>query len=115
MLLQRLIGRAAAILIVCLFGTNVSYVAALPPHTPGTSQLGGWVYIDRNNDGEINFAKIIIALLPARQSSATKNLPILRHGSAGSRQGGPWYWTLRGNWGGSVGLRVHVANAVLKF
>ena len=56
MLLQRLIGRAAAILFVCLFGTNVSFVAAQPPHTLGKSQLGGWVYIDRNNDGEINFA-----------------------------------------------------------
>ncbi len=55
MLLQRLIGRAAAILIVCLFGTNASYVAA-QPHTLGKSQLGGWVYIDRNNDGDLNFS-----------------------------------------------------------
>ena len=31
---------------------------------------------------------MIIALVPARQSSATKNLPILRHGCAGSGQGG---------------------------
>lgn len=54
MLLQRL-WRAAAILIVCLFGTNVSYVAA-QPHTLGLSQLGGWVYIDRNNDGDLAFA-----------------------------------------------------------
>jgi hypothetical protein len=56
MLLQRLLRRAAAILIVCLFGTNVSYVAAGIPPTAGTGQLGGWVYIDRNNDGDINFA-----------------------------------------------------------
>jgi hypothetical protein len=56
MLLQRLTRRAAAILIVCLLGTKVSYVAAQPPHTPGTSQLGGWVYIDRNNDGDLAFA-----------------------------------------------------------
>jgi hypothetical protein len=55
MLLHRPLGRAAPILFVCLFGTNVSYVAA-QPHTPGTSQLGGWVYIDRNNDGDLAFA-----------------------------------------------------------
>jgi SdrD B-like domain len=54
MLLRRPFGRAAAILIVCLFGTNVSFVAA-QPHTPGTAQLGGWVYIDRNNDGDLAF------------------------------------------------------------
>jgi len=54
MLLHRPLGRVAPILIVCLFGTNVSFVAA-QPHTPGTSQLGGWVYIDRNNDGDIAF------------------------------------------------------------
>jgi hypothetical protein len=54
MLLHRPRGRAAAILIACLFGTNLSYVAA-QPHTPGTSQLGGWVYIDRNDDGELAF------------------------------------------------------------
>jgi len=58
MLLERLARRAAAIVIVCLFGTNVSYVAAGEPPSPtnGTSRLGGWVYIDRNNDGVINFA-----------------------------------------------------------
>jgi hypothetical protein len=55
MLLQRPLRRAAAILLLCLFGTNTSFVAA-QPHTPGMSQLGGWVYIDRNNDGDINFS-----------------------------------------------------------
>jgi hypothetical protein len=57
MLLKRLARRAAAILIVCLFGTNVSFVAAgEPPNFPtGTGVLGGWVYIDRNNDGALNF------------------------------------------------------------
>jgi uncharacterized protein (TIGR03382 family) len=55
MLLQRPLRRAAALLMLCLFGTNSSFVAA-QPHTPGTSQLGGWVYIDRNNDGDINFS-----------------------------------------------------------
>jgi hypothetical protein len=55
MLLQRLSRRAAAILIVCLIGTNVSYVAA-QTHIPGKSELGGWVYIDKNNDGQVNFA-----------------------------------------------------------
>jgi hypothetical protein len=57
MLLKRLARRAAAILIVCLYGTNVSYVAAgVPNPQPGKSQLGGWVFIDRNNDGIVNFA-----------------------------------------------------------
>jgi hypothetical protein len=55
MLLKRLARRAAAIVIVCLIGTNVSYVAAGDPPTPGNSLLGGWVYIDRNNDGILNF------------------------------------------------------------
>ncbi len=55
MLLQRLCRRAAPILFACLIGTNASFVAA-QPHTPGTSQLGGWVYIDRNNDGDIAFS-----------------------------------------------------------
>jgi hypothetical protein len=55
MLLHRPLGRVAAILIACLFGTNISYVAA-QPHTPGKSQLGGWVYIDRNNDGDLAFS-----------------------------------------------------------
>jgi hypothetical protein len=55
MLLKRLSMRAAAILIVCLIGTNVSYVAA-QTHTPGKSQLGGWVYIDSNNDGQLAFS-----------------------------------------------------------
>jgi hypothetical protein len=56
MLLHRPLGRAAAILIVCLFGTNVSPVAAGESPPIGTSQLGGWVYIDRNNDGDLAFA-----------------------------------------------------------
>jgi len=54
MLLKRLKRRAAAILMLCLFGTNVSFVAA-QTRTPGKSELGGWVYIDRNNDGQIAF------------------------------------------------------------
>jgi hypothetical protein len=53
MLLKRLLGRVAAILIVCLFGTNVSF-AGTPPTM--TSVLAGWVFIDSNNDGELTFA-----------------------------------------------------------
>ena len=51
MLLCRLLRRAALILFVCLLGTNLSNVA-----TAQTSQLGGFVYIDRNNDGVLAFA-----------------------------------------------------------
>jgi hypothetical protein len=53
MLLKRLLRRAAAILIVCLFGTNLSYAGAQPTTT---SVLAGWVYIDQNNDGDLTFA-----------------------------------------------------------
>ena len=52
MSLQRLLGRHL-VLIVCLLGTNTSNVAFA--QTPGQSQLGGWVYIDRNNDGVLAF------------------------------------------------------------
>ena len=55
MLLHRLWGRGHALVIFCLLGTNVSYVAAQTT-APGTSQLAGWVYIDRNNDGVLAFA-----------------------------------------------------------
>jgi hypothetical protein len=55
MLLHRLFRRAAPILAICLLGSRVSNVAA-QMHVPGTSQLGGWTYIDRNNDGNLAFA-----------------------------------------------------------
>jgi hypothetical protein len=54
MLPHRLIGRAHSILVVCLVALIASNAAAA--HIPGFSQLGGYVYIDRNNDGEIAFA-----------------------------------------------------------
>jgi hypothetical protein len=53
MLLHRLFGRARLILIVCLIALPVSNAAAA--HIPGFSQLGGWTYIDRNNDGILAF------------------------------------------------------------
>jgi SdrD B-like domain len=40
-------------LIVCVLGTATSGVAFA--QIPGQSQLGGWVYIDRNNDGVLAF------------------------------------------------------------
>jgi hypothetical protein len=55
MMLHRLLRRVAPFAIVCLFGTSAPHVTAQPPHTPGTAQLGGWVYVDRNNDGVLNF------------------------------------------------------------
>ena len=55
MLLHRLWGRGHALVLFCLLGTNLSYVAAQST-APGHSQLGGWVYIDRNNDGVLAFA-----------------------------------------------------------
>ena len=53
MSLHRLFGRGYSILIVCLLGTIASNAAAAI--IPGTAQLGGWVYIDRNNDGHLAF------------------------------------------------------------
>jgi hypothetical protein len=56
MMLHRLFRRVAPFAIVCLFGANVAHVTAGIPNTPGTAQLGGWVYVDRNNDGDLNFS-----------------------------------------------------------
>ena len=42
------------ILAACLLGMHASNASAA--HIPGLSQLGGWTYIDRNNDGILNFA-----------------------------------------------------------
>jgi SdrD B-like domain len=54
MLLNRLSGWGYSIFVVCLLGTFTSNVTAAT--IPGMSQLGGWVYIDRNNDGHLAFA-----------------------------------------------------------
>jgi hypothetical protein len=56
MLLHRLLRRVAPFVIACLAGTNLTSLATAQPHTPGTAQLGGWVYIDRNNDGDLAFS-----------------------------------------------------------
>jgi hypothetical protein len=53
MLLARLSRRSHSILAVCLVVLVASNAAAV--HVPGKSQLGGWVYIDRNNDGQLAF------------------------------------------------------------
>jgi hypothetical protein len=52
--LHRLLGRGPAILVACALGTFASIAVAQP--NPGLSQLGGYVYIDRNNDGIIAFS-----------------------------------------------------------
>jgi hypothetical protein len=54
MLPNRLLRRSYLILAACLLGMHASNAAAA--HIPGLSQLGGWTYIDRNNDGILNFA-----------------------------------------------------------
>jgi hypothetical protein len=41
-------------LAICLVGGTSS--TAVSAHIPGQSQLGGWVYIDRNNDGVLAFS-----------------------------------------------------------
>ncbi len=53
MTLHRLFRRSYSILAVCILGTLASNAAA---QIPGLSQLGGWVYIDRNNDGHLAFS-----------------------------------------------------------
>jgi hypothetical protein len=52
MSLNRLL-RSHLFLIVCVLATNAKNV--LFAQIPGQSQLGGWVYIDRNNDGVLAF------------------------------------------------------------
>ena len=54
MILHRLSRQGCSILIACLLATIASNATAA--HLAGTSQLGGWVYIDRNNDGHLNFS-----------------------------------------------------------
>ena len=53
MTLNRLSGRRYAILTACLSAAFMSMTAAI--QAQGTAQLGGWVYIDRNNDGILAF------------------------------------------------------------
>jgi SdrD B-like domain len=54
MILHRLFGRGYPIMIACLCGTVTSNATAI--HAQGTAELGGWVYIDRNNDGHLAFS-----------------------------------------------------------
>ena len=50
---HRLMGRGHLMVAVCLLGALASNASAA--HIPGMSQLGGFTYIDRNNDGQIAF------------------------------------------------------------
>jgi len=51
---HRLLGRSCSLFIVaCLVGACAANASAAT--IPGSSQLGGWVYVDRNNDGQIAF------------------------------------------------------------
>jgi hypothetical protein len=52
--MHRLFGRRYSIVLACLVGAVTSYTTAA--HAQGLSQLGGWAYIDRNNDGHLAFA-----------------------------------------------------------
>ncbi len=54
MTLNRLSGRGYFVMTACLAAAFMSMASAT--HAQGTSQLGGWVYIDRNNDGQLAFA-----------------------------------------------------------
>jgi hypothetical protein len=54
MLLHRLSGWGCSFVVVGLLAAFASN--ALAAHIPGQSQLGGWVYIDRNNDGQLAFS-----------------------------------------------------------
>ena len=54
MTFHRLSWRGVSMVAVCLFGAIASNASAA--HIPGMSQLGGFTYIDRNNDGVIAFA-----------------------------------------------------------
>src|SRR4029079_15929034 len=54
MKVHRLFGRGYPIVLVCLIGTVTSIATAA--HAQGSAELGGWVYIDRNNDGHLAFS-----------------------------------------------------------
>jgi SdrD B-like domain len=54
MILHRLLGRGPAILLACIVATFATRAVAQP--NPGLSQLGGFVYIDRNDDGILAFS-----------------------------------------------------------
>lgn len=54
MLHHRLTGRGCSLIIAaCLLAACAANASAAT--IPGMSQLGGWVYIDRNNDGQLAF------------------------------------------------------------
>jgi MYXO-CTERM domain-containing protein len=54
MMMHRLFRRGFPIVIACLCGAITSIATAV--HAQGSAQLGGWVYIDRNNDGHLAFS-----------------------------------------------------------
>jgi hypothetical protein len=54
MILHRLIGRRVAVVSALLFCASGLFATAV--HAQSTPQLGGWVYIDRNNDGHLAFS-----------------------------------------------------------
>lgn len=54
MMLNRLFRQGSPIVLACLLGAVTSTATAA--HTPGTASLGGWAYIDRNNDGHLAFS-----------------------------------------------------------
>ncbi len=53
MLNHRLTGRSYSFLLACLVSTFALNATAAT--IPGMSQIGGWVYVDRNNDGHLAF------------------------------------------------------------
>jgi hypothetical protein len=54
MIAHRLLTRTWLLLVACLLGLATSKITAAP--ISGLSQLGGWAYIDRNNDGALAFS-----------------------------------------------------------
>jgi MYXO-CTERM domain-containing protein len=53
MTMLRLFRRGNPFVLACLVGAVASIATVV--HAQGTAQLGGWVYIDRNNDGHLAF------------------------------------------------------------
>ncbi|HEX3601327.1 MAG TPA: SdrD B-like domain-containing protein [Lacipirellulaceae bacterium] len=77
MSLRRFSRWGCSILIVCLLATFASNATAA--HIDGMSQLGGWVYIDRNNDGHLEFAdepnpEFVIGNVPISLFSVVNNV-----------------------------------------
>lgn len=77
MLNHRLIGRSCSLLLACVLSTLALNASAAT--IPGMSQVGGWVYLDKNNDGHLAFLgepnpEFVLGDVPISLYSLTNNI-----------------------------------------